>query len=251
MNTIMQQEITALQFKGKMFSLAVLQIQCEDLEAIEIQLVRLIAQAPKMFHYAPIVIDLESANQHEIKVSLSPLCKLLKQHLVIPVGILGGTPTQQQAAAKAGLALFPASKNSQTGTSTPEVAPKAVAKTTKTAASPTTTKPAASTAKVIHQPIRSGQQIYAKDTDLIVLASVSHGAEIIADGNIHVYGALHGRAIAGANGDTDARIFCSKLDAELVSIAGIYSLSDDYVAKKSDTPKQIFLENDRLLITEL
>jgi septum site-determining protein MinC len=239
--TIKQERDTAIQFKGKMFSLAVLHIQSNDLESIQRQLEHLIAQAPKMFHYAPVVIDLELANQLDIGIELSALCKLLRQHLVIPVGIVGGSPLQQQAAAKAGLALFPVSKNARTVNPKPVVAPAA---STKAAV-------VASKTKVISQPIRSGQQIYVKDGDLIVLASVSHGAEIIADGNIHVYGSLHGRAIAGANGDMNARIFCTKLDAELVSIAGIYSLSDDYAAKKSDTPKQIFLESDRLLITEL
>lgn len=244
MNTTIQQhekDIAAVQFKGKMFSLAVLHIHSNDLDAIKRQLAYLIAQAPKMFHYAPIVIDLEFSNQSEIGVELTALCSLLKQQLVIPVGIVGGTPLQQQTAAKAGLALFPVSKNARTVNPKPATTP---ALTTKSVAGATKTK-------VISQPIRSGQQIYVKEGDLIVLASVSHGAEIIADGNIHVYGTLHGRAIAGANGDNNARIFCTKLDAELISIAGIYSLSDDYATKKSDTPKQIFLQNDRLLITDL
>jgi septum site-determining protein MinC len=104
---------------------------------------------------------------------------------------------------------------------------------------------------MIYQPVRSGQQIYAKNADLIILSSVSHGAEIIADGSIHVYGALHGRAIAGAQGDQAARIFCKKLDAELISIAGIYLLSDDFKKHQKEIPLQIYLENEKLLIAEL
>ena len=80
--------------------------------------------------------------------------------------------------------------------------------------------------KMVIQPVRSGQQVYAKGGDLVVLSSVSEGAEILADGNIHVYGALRGRALAGVQGDENARIFCSHLDASLVSIAGVYLLND-------------------------
>lgn len=237
-----EQTRLAVQFKGKTFSLTVLQIYSNDLNVIEQQLQEIIAQAPKMFHFAPVAIDLELATKASIDVDLAALTKLLRQHKIVPVGITGGTAAQQQVAMKTGLAVLPASKN------TKAAAPKASADAAPMA--PTVAAPAGKT-KVIHQPVRSGQQIYAKDADLIVLATVSHGAEIIADGNIHVYGSLHGRAIAGANGDLNARIFCYKLDAELVSIAGIYFLSDDYTNKKADAPMQIYLENNRLLIAEL
>src|SRR5207237_3532700 len=80
--------------------------------------------------------------------------------------------------------------------------------------------------RLITQPVRSGTQIYARGTDLVVTAPVSAGAEIMADGNIHVYAALRGRALAGADGDVEARIFCSRLEAELISIAGRYLVSD-------------------------
>ena len=80
--------------------------------------------------------------------------------------------------------------------------------------------------KLLNSTVRSGQQVYAKDRDLIILGAVSHGAEVIADGNIHIYGALRGRAIAGAKGNTDAAIFCQRLEAELVSIDGNYWISD-------------------------
>ena len=88
-------------------------------------------------------------------------------------------------------------------------------------------------------------------TDLIVLNSVSPGAEVIADGNIHIYGALHGRALAGVNGNSSARIFCHKLDAELVSIAGLYQLSDDFAQYKETDGIQVFLDNEKLCIKKL
>lgn len=98
---------------------------------------------------------------------------------------------------------------------------------------------------LITQPIRSGQQVYAQGADLIVHAPVSQGAELIADGNIHVYGPLRGRALAGVSGNKNARIYCQKLEAELVSVAGHYSVSED-IKFTSTQPMCIYLENDSL-----
>ncbi len=105
---------------------------------------------------------------------------------------------------------------------------------------------------IVHQPIRTGQQVYAKNADLIVLAMVNVGAEIIADGNIHVYAPLRGRALAGANGDKKARIFVHSMEAELVSIAGIYrTLEQDLPRELDRKPVQVFLDDDRLVISAL
>ena len=106
--------------------------------------------------------------------------------------------------------------------------------------------------KVIDRPLRSGQRVYARGGDLVVLGLVSHGAEVIADGNIHIYGPLRGRAIAGANGDADARIFAAAMEPELISIAGTYRttdkpLADDVLGK----PAQVRLDGDRMLIEPL
>lgn len=105
--------------------------------------------------------------------------------------------------------------------------------------------------KIIYQPVRSGQQVYAKGGDLIVLAAVSPGAEILADGNIHVYGPLRGRALAGVQGDTKARIFCHSLEAELVSIAGQYKISEDLQKSGWKSSSQVYLVDDKLTITPL
>ncbi|GAA3932373.1 septum site-determining protein MinC [Litoribacillus peritrichatus] len=106
-------------------------------------------------------------------------------------------------------------------------------------------------AKVISTPVRSGQQIYAKDTDLIILSQVGQGAEVIADGNIHIYGTLRGRAIAGASGNQQARIFCQSLQAELVSIAGIYKVSDDLPSDQLGQSCQVGLKENNLHIDTL
>ncbi|MBV9687735.1 MAG: septum site-determining protein MinC, partial [Alphaproteobacteria bacterium] len=102
--------------------------------------------------------------------------------------------------------------------------------------------------RLVTQPVRSGTQIYARGGDLVVTAPVSPGAEIMADGNIHVYAALRGRALAGAGGDAEARIFCSRLEAELVSIAGRYLVSDQISPEHRGLPVQIALIDDRLTI---
>ena len=105
---------------------------------------------------------------------------------------------------------------------------------------------------VVDRPLRSGQRIYARGGDLVVLGVVSHGAEVIADGNIHVYGPLRGRAIAGANGDTDARIFAAVMEPELISIAGTYRTTDKPLADEvHGKPAQARLDGDKMLIEPL
>jgi septum site-determining protein MinC len=110
-------------------------------------------------------------------------------------------------------------------------------------------QPSRATTRLVTEPVRSGTQIYARGADLIVTAPVSAGAELVADGNIHVYAALRGRALAGASGDASARIFCSRLEAELVSIAGRYLVSEQLPAEQRGLPVQIALVEDQLTIT--
>lgn len=105
--------------------------------------------------------------------------------------------------------------------------------------------------RIIYQPVRSGQQVYAQNGDLIVLAQVSAGAEILADGNIHVYGPLRGRALAGVKGNTQARIFCHSLEAELVSIAGQYKISEDLQNESWKKPSQVHLSDETLTVKAL
>lgn len=117
---------------------------------------------------------------------------------------------------------------------------------------PAEARPEAGAASVIvTEPVRSGQRIYADRGDLVVMAPVSSGAELIAHGNIHVYGPLRGRALAGVNGDKTARIFCQSLEAELVAIAGLYRTSDDMPADLRNKRAQAFLQDDTLKIEPL
>ena len=101
------------------------------------------------------------------------------------------------------------------------------------------------------KPVRSGQQVYARGRDLVLTALVGNGAEVIADGSIHIYGTLRGRALAGAQGNTDARIFCREFHAELVAIAGHYKVLDDIPAQLHGKPVQVWLERDELKFAQL
>ncbi|RQO76222.1 septum site-determining protein MinC [Aquitalea sp. FJL05] len=112
--------------------------------------------------------------------------------------------------------------------------------------------PAPVAAMIVDRPVRAGQQIYARGGDLVVLAMVSAGAEVIADGNIHIYAPLRGRALAGARGNTAARIFVRSMEAELVSIAGVYRTIEQALPESiKGKPTQIYLENERLVMTAL
>ncbi len=121
---------------------------------------------------------------------------------------------------------------------------------TKEPVSPAVAPQAPAAATLITQPIRSGQRIYASG-DLIILSQVSAGAEIMAEGNIHVYNTLRGRALAGVHGNTTARIFCFDLQAELISIAGDYKTSEDLNKQTYKNPVQIYLQNHALIIKEI
>lgn len=176
---------------------------------------------PGFFDKDPLVIDLSHLTDPGIP-DFKSLLALLKSHQVCPIAVKGGSPAQLAAAVKAGLVVAqdvvlqhmpaPAEPPPAPPAPAPEAAPVA----------PTAALPAL----VLDKPLRSGQQVYARGRDLVVLAMVNPGAEVIADGHIHVYAPLRGKAIAGARGNGDARIFAMSLEAELISIAGIYRTSD-------------------------
>lgn len=194
-----------------------------------------VASAPHLFAGSALYINLvpcRPALSSEQLVQLIEQCRELNLH---PFACKGAgsdlLPTLQQLK----LTAMPATRGRElSGAAQVPVAP----------AVPATTK-------VIQRPVRSGQQVYAKGGDLILLAPVNEGAEIIADGNIHVYSTLRGRALAGVNGTSGARIFCQQLEAELVSIAGHFMLNDSLREHCWKQAAQIYLENEALQITSL
>jgi septum site-determining protein MinC len=154
---------------------------------------------------------------------------MLRGHGMIPVGVRGASDEQKAQAQALELAVMPAARKG----APPLGAPAAAA------------KPAAGTL-IIEKPVRSGQRIYADAGDLVLLAGVSSGAEVMAEGHIHAYGALRGRAMAGVSGNTGANIFCRELGAELVSIAGRYRVSENLESRYLGRAVQICLSGEGL-----
>ena len=236
-------EVTAA-MRGRMVSLTVLELFGSDLEELNQQLRDKTAQAPAFFRHAPLLLDFENFDAEVDITWLDSAYRLLTDNNFVPVGITGADQSLEDAARTRGLAIWPS------GGAVRQVAEAEQPQPEK----PQTVSPAApvhSVTKVLHQPVRSGQRVYAQGGDLIVLASVSTGAEILADGHIHVYGTLRGRALAGAAGNESARIFCHDLQADLVAIAGYYVINDDLPADKRNTAVQIFLHQEHLQIESL
>jgi len=223
----------AFELKGSLFTLTILHLLSPDLNNFLVQLRKHAQKTPNLFTNMPLVIDLQRVNRIEEEIDFTGIQHHLRQHGLVPVGIRHGSEKQNIAAQAAGLALL-ANQSS------------AAAKA-KTASEkkPVSTLPAHT--MVITSPVRSGQQIYAKDANLVVIAPVSHGAELLSDGHIHVYGSLRGRALAGITGDKTARIFCQQLHAELISIAGYYKLHDALPDIQAPIT-QIFLDNEQICI---
>ncbi|MFY8274841.1 septum site-determining protein MinC [Pseudoalteromonas sp. SSDWG2] len=221
------------ELKGNLFTLSVLRLLTSDLSALGKQLDAKIAQAPKFFAGAPLVINLEAIQ--ECDIDFIQLHSLLKGLAFNPVGVCSGSDIQHTAAKEAGFSVVNYSKDAQQ--------PKAV--------TPAPVTVEAQPTMVVETTVRSGLQVYAKGRDLIVLGSVSHGAEVIADGHIHIYGTLRGRAIAGAQGNKDATIFCQKLEAELVSVNGSYWISDSLQGELWGQPACIRQRQDSLHISAL
>jgi septum site-determining protein MinC len=225
------------------------------------------ADAGSFFENEPVVID---ATLIEAAIDWDALVQALRAHSLHPVGVVA-EGENLDAARAAGLAAVDLAHAAARAPSTPApdkevpvVAPPPAAEkpaaakaqpaaATQQKAPPPTPAPALPpAAMVINRPLRSGQRIYARNTDLIVIGVVSQGAEVIADGNIHVYGPLRGKAMAGARGDTSARIFTTQLDPELLAIAGVYRVIETQLDDTlRNQPTIVQLEEDTLRITTL
>lgn len=232
----------ALEFKSSTFSVPVLIPYTNDLTVIEHQLQQKINQAPEFFRNSPILIDLQDLNKQSISLNVAECIELLRRLALLPIGIRGGLHDHNEAA----LALNIPKLSAQQNISHQDTAQKLE----KIIPEPEPETPEQPTTRIVTNPVRSGQRIYAYG-DLIVLSQVSAGSEIMAEGNIHVYGTLRGRALAGIQGNTEARIFCSDLQAELISIAGNYKISEDLDESVRNKPVQIYLNDLALIIQDL
>lgn len=243
----------AVDLKGTVFTLPVLQIHSSSIEAIELELTERLAAALTFFQHAPVVIDLEKLAGRAL--DFGELLKLLARQDLVSVGVKNGSAQQNALAISAGLAvlkggtlqdILPETTDGSKGDPGSEKAT-SLAKSGSTETMPETC--VAAPTKVVTQPVRSGQQIYARGGDLIVLAAVNPGAEIVADGNIHVYAPMKGRALAGVLGNAHARIFCHAMQAELIAIAGNFRVFEDQLpANIRGKTVQAYLDGEQLLV---
>src|SRR5262249_35886477 len=228
--------------QGAVFTVMVLRAENLRDPPFDPALAQQVRRSPRFLLNAPVVLDLRGAKEFTKEAEFVEAREVLRRHTLTLIGIQNAQPAQVGAASAAGLASFAPNSTQPRGPRAAEPAP--------SAAPPPPGPPAwaADKARLVTEPVRSGTQIYARGADLAGTAPVSPGAEIMADGNIHVYNVLRGRALAGAAGDVEARIFCSRLEAELVSIAGRYLVSDQLPPEQRGFPVQIALVDDRLTI---
>ncbi len=234
--------------KGGMLTMTVIELLRQEPDRFARQLAEKVGQAPNFFKDTPVVISLDKLDTELDLTTLSHLLRICREYGMQPMA-LRGAEHFRRLAQQAGLVLMLPGRGREKPVE-PEARP--VPPTPAPAAQ--AEKPAAAepaTNKVITQPIRSGQQVYARGGDLVVLAPVSPGSELLADGNIHVYGPLRGRALAGVRGNTEARIFCQSLEAELVSIAGHYKVAEDLRRHLWKEAAQVSLDGDSLKIAPL
>ena len=261
------------ELKSASLSLLALVLRSGDLEALAAELRQRLGDTPEVFNQDPLLIDfsqlpqaepadeadgqgqlsLEAAPTEAARIDLPGLLALLRRYRMHPVAVAGAGPALLARAQALGLAEAPepgAAPRAEPRVETVvqevvrEVVKEVVVEREVPAEAPRTV--------IVDKPLRSGQQVYAKGADLVVMALVSHGAEVIADGNIHVYAPLRGKAIAGARGNTEARIFATSLEAELIAIAGIYRTTENPLPEAVFAkPAQVRLEGEKLVMEPL
>ena len=277
-----------LRFKGGMVPITTLELLRFDPTRLAQDLADKIQQAPNLFKNLPLILSLEKLEGSRSAVDIAFLRRLCSDHGTPLVGIRTDHSEDQRLAAAAGLAVLSPGRHSRASAedldesrdlhgqtrdtvsferskaTSPEFAVERgsdLSDSRQTRPQPATAEPESAAAKgdgpaetpnkIVRAPIRSGQQVYAPGGDLILLAQVSAGAEILADGNIHAYAPMRGRALAGVRGDNNACFFCQSLEAELVSIAGEYKLSDDLRGALWQKPAHIELKDGKMVIAEL
>jgi septum site-determining protein MinC len=230
-SSVKQASKAAFDLKGAAFTILVLSLRSSNLAAVAEQLADKVRQASEFFHQAPLVLDFRQLPD-DAAIDVTALLNMAREQGFVPVGITGCTKAQKKQTAALNLAVLTTRSGGRSLTAD-EI------------------HPSPANSLIVTEPVRSGQSVAAEHGDLIVLNAVSSGAEIRAAGSIHVYGTLRGRAFAGSRGSEDARIFCQRLEAELVSIAGAYLVSEDFPPALRGKSVQIRLQADRLHLAAL
>ncbi len=239
--------VEPFQVRGRFLTAVALKVAGRPDAAFYAALDEHLTKTPQFFDDAPVVLDLSQVGAALGTAELAELVEELRRRELAVFGVQNATPQQITAAQSAGLIALSGGREAPLrGTSRRRTEAQAAPRQAEAAPAATSEKPAGS--KLVTEPVRSGQTVVAEHGDLVVVGHVSSGAELVATGNVHVYGRLKGRAMAGANGDERARIFCRSLDAELLAIAGLYRTNENLDAGLRDGPVQVFLQNGHLKI---
>tara|TARA_Y100001001_G_scaffold57849_1_gene54801 strand:+ start:234 stop:974 length:741 start_codon:yes stop_codon:yes gene_type:complete len=235
----------AFTFKGGMLPMTVMELSSADPEEIRDQLAGKLSQSPAFFQHTPVVLSVEKLDEPHL--ALERICAVCRAHKLLPVAVRGGADPVKQSAWALGLGWFPPQDAARARTleSVPVQEDEDVTVVEEVEAD------APHGRRIFRGTVRSGQQITAPDGDLTVIGAVNAGAEVLAAGNVHVYGALRGRALAGIHGDHQAGIFCRELHAELLSVAGNYKRLEDIDPQLLGASVQVVLTDDQLGITAL
>lgn len=237
----------AFQLKGSMLAITVLELARNDLDALDRQLAAKVALAPNFFSNTPLVLALDKLPASAGPLDLPALMRICRHHGLRTLALRANRIEDIAAAIAIDLPVLPPS-----GARERPLEPEPEVKKPEPPPVVVPLEPEIRATRIITAPVRGGQQIYAQGGDLVVTTSVSPGAELLADGNIHVYGAMRGRALAGIKGNTRARIFCQQMTAEMVSIAGQYRVSEDLRRDPLwGSGVQVSLSGDVLNITRL
>jgi septum site-determining protein MinC len=215
-------------------------LRSTDMQALTQDLARRLADDPDFFDNDPVLIDLSQVRETEQEIDFPALLEALRNHRTVPVAVRSGSEAQMEAAKALGLSAAPDAMPARRAE--PEIH-EIIREVEVEVPAPL------ADAVIVDRPLRSGQRVYAKGTDIVVLDMVSYGAEVIADGNVHVYAPLRGRAVAGASGNTSARIFSTCMEAQLLSIAGIYrTIETDLPKEVAGKAAKVRLEGEKIII---
>ncbi|MDC8011854.1 septum site-determining protein MinC [Tahibacter soli] len=235
--------------------IANLRIKHLDLAALAQELAHKVDTAPQLFRRAPVVLDLSHLPALPPVETVRAVLATIRDAGMLPVGLAYGTSENENLAQSLDLPLFAkfrAAYEPGDAAHAPTPPPESRAPREERRTPPPPSRGTGNAAgQHQSQPVRSGQQIYARGTDLVITAMVGNGAEVIADGSVHVYAPLRGKVIAGAQGDATARIYCQDFQAELVSIAGHYRVFEDIPADLRGKPVQAWLEGEKLHLARL
>lgn len=223
-----------------------MRVHTMDSAAIHTEVLARIASAPQLFERTAVCLDLGELEQVPTAAEIRQVLDAVKRAGMLPVALARGNEIVDALARELDLPVV--AQVRAVSKQSAEMQPKVEAKSVAVArpVPPLETDSQGSLAQLHHQPVRSGQRVYARNRDLVITTAVGAGAEVMADGCVHVYGSLRGRALAGARGEITARVFCQEFNAELVSIAGVFRVFETIPPDLVGKPVQAWLAGDDL-----